>query len=124
MRILDAEELERKPHVPPGVRTEGKNDAANWIEEEVLNKGRWPMALTQMAEESDWSRQHLRNTLSDYFRPKGVREAIDAEGEPAVIDEDTGSLNIEVPTDCDVESYLRGYLTGYRHRKHEASRKD
>lgn len=60
--ILNADDLERVD-VPPSERTEARDDAAEYIEE------MWPTTLTEIAEESGYSRQHVKNTLSRYFKP-------------------------------------------------------
>lgn len=64
MDILEAEELERVDP-PDEQRTDARDEAADWIED------MWPATLSDIAEESGFSRQHIRNTLDTYFRPAG-----------------------------------------------------
>lgn len=48
-------------------RTPGKDEVAEHIKTEVIAKGRWPIQMTQLAEETGYSRQHAANVVSDYF---------------------------------------------------------
>lgn len=50
-------------------RTKGKDEVARYIVEEVLADNRWPIMMTQLAEETGYSRQHCANVISDYFEP-------------------------------------------------------
>lgn len=50
-------------------RTQGKDQVARHIVDEVLAEGRWPIMMTQLAEETGYSRQHCANVVSDYFEP-------------------------------------------------------
>lgn len=59
--------LRRRRQIPQGKRTEARDAAASWIEENVIEEDRWPLTYTEMAEESGWSRQHIANTIEYYF---------------------------------------------------------
>lgn len=76
--MSEHETLRRKSAVPPSDRTEERDAAADWIEQNVIEQGRWPMTYTEIAEETGWSRQHISNTISDYF----TTETSEAETDP------------------------------------------
>lgn len=80
----------------PSDRTDARDEAADAIVE------LWPAHLTEIAEASGYSRQHVKNTLETYFE-------IDQPGQQ---DSRTFSLEVTVPDDVDRESYIRGYLAG------------
>jgi len=104
------QELTRKRHVPAEYRTDGKDEAADWLEEHVINAGRWPMDLSDIADEAGWARQHMANTLRDYFEPAGGDLRIDRPDGGAA---GTVSIEIDVPPEDDADAYLRGYLRGW-----------
>lgn len=114
-------DIERRESVPADKRTPGKDVAADWIEENIVDKGEWPMDMQDLAEESDWSRQHVTNTVRDYFRPVGMEEAQD--GADVARDVSTNGqrarIEFDVPPDVDRESYVRGYLRGWVDGKDE-----
>lgn len=93
-----------KDSIPNNVRTPGKDDAAEYIQSEVLDKGRWPMDYSEMAEESGWSRQHLKNTIDAYFSEETAKNG-DAE-----LQANRFQIDVDVPADVDAESYIRGYI--------------
>jgi hypothetical protein len=101
------------------VRTSGKDDAAEYIENEVLAKGRWPMDLVDIADEAGWSRQHIANTLDDYFTfvesgNGNDKEDVERTRVPMPPDDVSGErVYIEIPNDVDEESYIRGYFAGW-----------
>lgn len=113
---VQAQRIKRKDHIPSSVRTEGKDEAANFIEEEIVDKGLWPMPNTQIAEKTKehpdyngWSRQHIANTIRDYFEPANeIPEDSDD------VDMDNLQLNIHVPENVrDPKSYLQGFVDGF-----------
>ena len=53
-------------------RTPGKDEVAQYIVDDVIQDGRWPMNATDLADEVEYSRQHVSNVLADYF--VGVEE--------------------------------------------------
>lgn len=88
--------LRRRQQVPEGNRTEARDAAASWIEDEVLSEDRWPMTYTNMAEESGWSRQHIANTIENYF-----------------VEVDTEDDQIGHEVSNVFEAYRRGYSDGW-----------
>jgi hypothetical protein len=121
---LKAHAIERVDDVPDEVATTARDEAADWIEAEVVEAGRWPMDLQDMGEESGWSRQHIKNTLDHYFRPiadSGVassgRTSGGSAGEDGLptrsIPLPDGKLEIDIPEAVDTESYLQGYVAGF-----------
>lgn len=109
---LKAEKLER---VDPEEteRTEERDAAADWIEAEVIAKGRWPMTLTDMDEESRWSRQHLRNTLNAYYTPAdSTQSGVDVD--------DLDALPQAIPGR--ERELMQAYRMGYRDGRRDAER--
>lgn len=91
--------LVRKAHIPDSDRTPDRDDAAEAIAE------LWPAPLSEIAEESGYSRTHVQNTLDRYFyQPDGD------------VPERNGlRITIEVPRDVDhPPSFLQGFVRGYR----------
>lgn len=100
MDIRDARAIRRKDSVPDSKRTADRDAAADYIETDVVADGRWPVSMTQIAQETNYSRQHIANVLEYYFEPT----------EP-----DRDPRRIEPPEDvADEGSYLRGFIDGYR----------
>lgn len=94
-------------------RTSGRDEAAERILEDIQEEGRWPMDAIRIAEESEYSRQHITKTLRRYF--EGVPE--DEELTPEDIgDESKPSpefLDVEAPTSVTSETdYLKGVIRG------------
>lgn len=114
MDVLDAERIERRAQVPDHARTDGKTAVAEYIASEIVDEGRWPTTLTAIEEETEWSRQHIRNTLNDYFRPAvdGTERETETGGD--VVRGPDGAIQVRIPGDVDPESYLRGYLARMR----------
>jgi hypothetical protein len=100
--------IRRKDHIPTDVRTPGKDDAANIIDR-VIEEGNWPMPLSELAEQTEWSRSHLSNTLRDYYEAVGD----EADENAAVHQNGRFGLSIGVPDDVESRrSYIRGYVDG------------
>lgn len=58
--------FKRKPksEIPRDEQTAGRDKAADFIQTEILDKGKWgDMTVSEIAEEADWSREHIRQTL-------------------------------------------------------------
>lgn len=108
MKISQAKshDIERKDHVPDDVRTKGKDEAADWIQENVIDEERWPMDMQDIAEEMGYSRQHVTNTIRDYFEVEGA--PIDLE-----ISDGRAHIEFDVPPSDDPDTYVRGYLRGW-----------
>lgn len=98
------ERIRRKENVPESVQTQGKDQAAQIIQEKIDN-GEWPVPLTELADETEWSRSHYQNTIKDYF------ETVDETPEPKPVM--NGELTIPIPGDVDKDSYVRGWIEGY-----------
>lgn len=108
MNVTEAKshDIVRKDHVPKEDRTKGKDQAADWIQENVIERGRWPMDMQEIAEECGYSRQHVTNTIRDYFEVAGAPIEMELEGERAHIE-------FDVPPTDDPDAYVRGYLRGW-----------
>lgn len=104
----------RKESVAEDKRTPGKDDAADHIAE------LWGLSLSEIAEQTGYSRQHIKNALDDYYDlydepPANVPddEIIhpDAEPEPKTNSDNPGSeLPIDIPDDVDRESFVKGWV--------------
>lgn len=98
--------------VPDSVRTSGKDEVAAYIQEEIIEQDRWPVDMTTIAEETGYTRQHIANTLKDYFErvdgPRGVVGPLDE-----TVDTEPHHMDIEIPVAADDRSYLWGYLQGW-----------
>lgn len=104
------QQIEAKERIPESVRTTGKDEAADYIINEVLERGRWPMPLTEIADESGWSRQHIRNTLTDYFQEATGEKTNGPELTPA-----NDGRSITVPESVEnLGDFLAGVEAGYR----------
>lgn len=109
-------------------RTQGKDQVARHIVDEVLAEGRWPIMMTQLAEETGYSRQHCANVVSDYFEPatetndsskhsttrpttsETSRESQQTEQEKTVFVEINGMMQeLEIPEGVDRQSYVQGW---------------
>lgn len=108
MNIQEAKnhDIQRKDDIEKHRRTEGKTEAADWIEENIISEGRWPVNLEDMAEESGWSRQHIAGTLRDYFEVAGGGFSISA-------NEGRAHIEFDIPGDVEEDSYIRGYMRGW-----------
>lgn len=121
-------------------RTPGKDEVAQYIVDNVLAEDRWPMNMTDLAEETGYSRQHCSNVLIEYF--EGVSEDDIEQGPastngnenqvggqsttgaqheelPETIWVESGGkhqkVTIDVPNDVENrDSYIRGYLDAKR----------
>lgn len=89
--IKNATRLQRKLRVPEQHRTPERDRAADWLEEEVVANDRWgEVTLSQLGEESEWTRQHLSTVLDLYFEPA-----------------------TDIPGDV-LEAYRKGYRDGFQ----------
>lgn len=114
MQVNEADEIERRDSVPESEQTEERTKAADYIESEVLDEDRWPMTLTAISEETDWSRQHIKNTLEGYFEPVTTNDggAVSAGGQ------DDADVSFESRT----AAYRKGFKDGFREGLDEARR--
>lgn len=118
--ITTAQSIRRKDNVPDEDRTPARDAAADFIEKEIVEKGRWAdTPMTEIAEmtadlegtgENGYSRQHIKNTLDAYFEP--VREPETKTVEHSHPEGESGKITIDVPDDVDTDSYLRGFIDG------------
>ena len=91
-------------------QTTGKDEFSNYIYEEILEKGRWPMDVIYIAEEVDYSRQHVTNCLLDYFEivPKDEGSTASEDGGQTPIMPD-----VEPPESIENEvDYWKGVVQG------------
>lgn len=100
--------IKRKQMIPEDKWTEGKQAAAQIIEDKI-DSGEWPVPLTQLAQETDWSRAHYQNTLRDFFYPvdESHEQVDETSQEPMARD-----IQLSIPEGVDVESYVRGWIAG------------
>ena len=96
--LADKMEIRRKDNIPDEVRTPDRDKAAKVIDE------MWPAHLNEIADESGYSRQHIRNVLSHYYQTE-------ERDEPQRERKENG-LTIQVPDNVDKSSYLRGVVDG------------
>lgn len=106
----------------PG-RTTERDETAQWLLENVIETGEWPLSYNELAERSEWSAGHFRNTYERYF------EAADSTGDSQRTQSSTASaaseggdsvrreLTINVPSDVDEESFMRGWIAGRNARE-------
>lgn len=64
--MVDGKSIRLRDDIPEGVRTPGKDECAAWIQQHMVEAG-VELPKTQISEGSGWSRQHISNTLRDYF---------------------------------------------------------
>lgn len=107
--LKTATQIRRKDIVAESKRTEGKDQVANYIEDEIVAEGRWPVAMTEIAEECGYTRQHVANTLRDYFEPVGGPRMTPRDMGPT----EPETMEIEVPVRAEKQSYMWGYLQGW-----------
>lgn len=94
--LADQYKLERKDEIPEDVRTPDRDKAAKVIDD------MWPAKLKKIAEEAGYSRQHIKNTIAAYYDMVEYED----EAEEEATEDDT--ITIEVPSDVETGSYLRG----------------
>lgn len=101
MPELQERQLERKANIPEEDRTPDRDNAAEVIDE------MWPAALSEIADEAGYSRQHIRNVISLYY--------VTVENEP---DEHSQTpKSITIPDDVENQE---DYLLGWIHSKKRA----
>lgn len=112
---LERPTLRRKDPVPEEVRTEDRDEAAEYIDR------MWPAKLSEIAEESGFSVSHVHNTLDKYF------ERVNEEEERrSTLPEGGGNGNetvalpdtpVQIPDDIESvrerRAYLRGWANGF-----------
>lgn len=106
--IKQAESIERKQFVPEHKRTDDKDKAADYIADQFVNGDRdWSKTtISELAEETKYTRQHIANTLEGYFKP-AERADID---DPDLIESLTTNLDIERSGDDYIEGYRDGFV--------------
>ena len=109
----------------PG-RTAERDKAAQWLIENVLDEGLWPLSYGKLAEMSDWSAGHWRNTFERYFEAADtgheteVDMAASTSAGTAAETLNTGNMSIDVPdTVTDMPSFIAGISVGYKLAKDE-----
>jgi len=117
-------------------RTPGKDEVAQYIVDNVIQDGRWPMNATDLADQVEYSRQHVSNVLQDYFKgvdnvaesgrkqadtkpftaspdlPPEKQSTAQENVQSVMVEDNDGELHeIDVPNSVDSRtSYVRGYL--------------
>lgn len=113
LQELKKTQIERKAHIDDDDRTPGKDEVADYIETEIVEAGRWPMDVIEIADEVDYSRQHVTNVVKDYFTEAGGEEQEDTtESESA-----GRGISITIPEHFDKEeeqAFLQGVAEGRR----------
>lgn len=111
-----APRIVRKPNVPEEVRTPAQDQVADWIGEHAADEwSKW--SYTDVADEMDVSRQHVSNTVENYFKPADVGDAKSNGRQITAGQPDAGVLGEldagQVP-DWIVEKVKEAYRDGYR----------
>lgn len=111
--LRNATRIERKDSIPAEAQTPKRDEAADWIEEHAAeNWGEW--TFTDIADETEYSRQHIANTVEAYFRPADA--GIDL---GAVADADVSEV-VGDGAYRDLLIYRQGYRDGWRDRGGES----
>lgn len=106
--LRTADRLVRKASIPDDERTQMRDAAADWIEENAADEwGEW--TFTDVAEAADYSRQHITNVVEKYFEPVG--DATNGEHDGELEDEGLDHLSAR-----ELEIYRRGYRDGWTDR--------
>lgn len=102
-KIKEASKLRRKAVVPDADRTPARDEAADWIEDNVVNNDRWhSVTITEIADGAGFSREHISNVLDRYFEPQSQQA-----------DDLTLLLGNDVPSEQSAE-YRQGFADGFR----------
>lgn len=112
--------------LPDDIRTPQRDEVARYILNDVLPSNRWPMQMTELAEETGYSRQHVTNVVKLYFTD--ATETSEHESDAEMVDMDrvdrqgirADQLNIQIPDNVvNRESYVRGWVSGYTQGQNE-----
>ncbi|MFB6197311.1 MAG: hypothetical protein ABEI52_03430, partial [Halobacteriaceae archaeon] len=76
-------------------RTPDRDKVAQYIVENVIQKGRWPMNMTDLAEETEYSRQLVSEVVSDYF------EGVDDNDQPSIPRQSDSPMTASPPIEND-----------------------
>jgi hypothetical protein len=101
--IKEATELQRKQFVPDHERTPDRDELADWIEREIVDGAReWAdMTISEIHEETGWSREHVARVLDGYFEAaSGDRDELDR-------------LLQSMPSPSGGDEYQQGYRAGW-----------
>ena len=102
VQIQYDKDLERVENPEPD--TPERAEMADIIEE------MWPANVQEIADNSDWSHGHARNTIESHFRYVDPKEdTVDSPEEPL---KDEKFIEVRIPNDVEPEAYLRGLLDG------------
>lgn len=96
-QLKRAESIRRKQSIPSSQRTDGRDKAAEVIED------MWPSSLSDIADATEYSRQHIANTLEAYFEPadKQIDTTIDIPLKDIDTDELTLQFTVNISLDDD-----------------------
>lgn len=108
-QLRHANRIERKPNIPESARTSGRDAAADWIEEHAANN--WTeWTFSEIADETDYSRQHIANVVENYFQPTDTGPE-DSNGTAESVQFDRMPDDSEVP-DWVIEKVKNAYRDG------------
>lgn len=114
--LKTANEIERRPHVPDKHRTKGREEVADWIEEHAAHE--WSdWTHQEVAQEVDYSRQHVDNVVEHYFQPAGGSSDIEALADELGLGDVT---RLQEALGADVSRELLIYRLGYRDGQRDA----
>lgn len=100
--IKEASALQRKSFVPDSDRTADRTKAADWIEANAADEWeQWTM--TDVADETGYTREHIATTLEHYFEPAG-------QSRRGLFDEVAGA---GLDQEASGEGFQAGYTQGF-----------
>lgn len=93
-------------------RTPGKDECFRQLEKIRRDTGLTGFEYSELAEMTDWSRQHVVNTISGYYTEDADElDQPEADESKTVISQGS-KVDITIPEGVDTKSYLQGYLAG------------
>ncbi len=109
--LRHATRIERKQEISDEDRTADRDEAADWIEEHAASN--WhDWTFTRIAEETEFSRQHIANTVQAYFQP--VTASGNATGTDGL------DLNQDEVPEWILDAVKQAYRDGYRDGRADA----
>lgn len=92
-------------------RTPGKDECFRELEKIRRDSGLQGFEYSELAELTNWSRQHVVNTIKEYYT-EVEEEFPELETETETVVSHGTQIDISIPPNVDSNSYLRGYLAG------------